>query len=131
LDGATSHIEVRIEGRTVIDEDIALAYAGKCFQVVTESRVRSNFTTAPAQYVRDWVVCDGSGTYNTTFIGSCVVYALRPESDVDLNWTPQGSTEGWPILSQTPPDNADYITAPNPPPDAYVCTINDLPADVT
>jgi len=131
FDGATSHVQLRVEGRPVIDEDVAFTTVTECAQVVTESRVRSNFVTAPPQYVRDWVVCSGAGTHNTDFLGSVVVYALRPESDVDLNWIPSVGVAGYPILAQSPPDNAEYITAENPPPAPYVCTITDLPPDVT
>lgn len=131
FDGATSRVELRVEGRPVIEEDVAFTNVLPCSQVVVESRVRSNFVSAPFQYVRDFVVCSGAGTHNTDFLGSVIVYDLRPESDVDLNWTPSVGTAGYPILSQSPPDNAEYITAENPPPAAYVCTITDLPPDVT
>lgn len=123
------HIEVRIEGVTVIDADLAYAGHGQTYQLSTYYTGTNQ--TGPNMYIKDYVIWNGAGTHNNDFLGSVLVVNLKPTSDVALNWTPSTGANGYSILDNVPPDDAQYLTAPNPPPSPYVCGMSDLPPEVT
>lgn len=123
-------IEVRVEGITVMDDDdLGYVAASNIFQVATLGG-GDNFT-GNRVYWKDYVVWNGGGTYNNDFLGSVLVHNLVPTSDVALNWTPVGGATGFSILDNIPPNDAQYISAPTPAPAAYVCSLSDLPPEVT
>jgi hypothetical protein len=129
LDITAETFELRVEGVAVITAG-AFGLAGTISQILTG--LRSTITSAVRIYqIKDLVVYDGTGTYNHTFLGSVLVVNLSPTADVALNWTPSTGANGYSILDNVPPDDAQYISAPNPPPAAYVCEMSNLPIDVT
>jgi hypothetical protein len=129
LDTVADTFELRIEGVTVLTA-AALAIAATISQVFIGTRVTGTSAVHPFDW-KDFVVYNGSGTHNNDFIGSVLVVNLTPTADVALNWTPSTGANGYSILDNVPPDDAQYISAPNPPPAAYVCEMSNLPIDVT
>jgi hypothetical protein len=127
----TGAIEIRVEGLQVISQ-VGLGYAGhSAVYQVSSYYSGTNFSPSLIMRLKDYVIWDGAGTLNNDFLGAVIVYGLLPLSDVALNWTPVGAADGFSILDNSPPDDAKYIQAPNPPPAAYKCTLSDLPPDVT
>ena len=127
--GGAGAIKVIVEGITVLDltnVDIGVA---TCGQVHIGSAPSS--PDAARIYFKDFVVWDNNGAYNNDFLGSVVVYDFPPTLDVSLNWTPSTGVNGFSILDNSPPVDTDFISAPNPPPAAYVGAHGALPADVT
>jgi len=124
-------LELRIEGLTVIDlDDLGYAGHGATYQI-SSYFAGTNFDDT-TMYLKDYVVWNGDGALNTDFLGSVIVYDLAPDADIDLNWTPNGQATGFAILDNSPPDDGvDFLNATFPPPDAYVCTVGNLPPDVT
>jgi hypothetical protein len=127
----TGSIEIRVEGVTVISQTGLSYSAHSAVYQISSYFSGTNFNDSLIMYLKDYVVWDGTGSYNHDFLGAVVVYGLLPTSDVALNWTPTGAANGYSILDNSPPDDAKYITAPNPPPSPYVATLTDLPPDVT
>lgn len=84
-------------------------------------------------YFKDFVIWDTTGVYNNTFLGSCFVYSLRPDSDVSGTWSITGGAgSGWASINETnPDDDTKYISSPWPAATADVFTLTDLPADAT
>lgn len=123
-------IEIRVEGITVmLSSNLGYVGAANIFQ--TALHYFGNNFGSTIVYWKDLVLWDGTGTYNNDFLGSVLVYNLAPISDVSLNWTPSTGAVGWSILDNVPPNDAQFLSAPNPPPLPYVAEINNLPVDVT
>jgi len=60
---------------------------------------------------KDVVFWDGTGTDNNTFLGNCLCIDLETVADVTLGgWTSTGAN-GWSVLSNNPPNDAEYIDA--------------------
>jgi hypothetical protein len=129
LDVDTDTFELRVEGIPVLTAN-SLAIVNTIAQVAIGTRTTGT-GAGRSYYVKDFVVYDGAGSYNNDFIGSVIVYNLTPTSDVQLNWTPSVGSNGYSILDNIPPVDTTFITAPNPPPAPYICTLSDLPPDVT
>lgn len=131
IDIGAGTAEVRVEGIPVIELTGIDLGADDVAQVNVIDRP-TGASSGVTMYLKDLIIMDDSGTHNTTFIGTCLVVSLVPNGDTSLNWTPTGAANGWSILDNSPPqDGVMYITAPNPPPAAYVGTLTDLPPDVT
>jgi hypothetical protein len=82
-------------------------------------------------YHKDFIVWDGTGSYNNNFMGTCAVLDIDADSDVSLTWTPSTGANGWSILDNNPPlDDSAYISAATAVL-ANTFTLKDLPADVT
>lgn len=75
--------EVRVEGQTILDETSV-----PCRDLNPAQSVLKLFgsVTTPAGYFKDYVVWDGTSSYNNDFLGSVLVTNLVPTADVDLNW---------------------------------------------
>lgn len=126
----TGSIEIRVEGISVLlNNNLGYVGAANVFQIALHF-FGNNFSSTIA-YWKDLVLWDSTGTYNNTFLGSVLVHNLVPTADVALNWVPSTGAVGWSILDNIPPDDAQYISAINPPPAAYKCELSNLPADVT
>jgi len=87
--------------------------------------------TGPNMYVKDVIFWDTNGSVNNDFFGSVSVRDLYTDADVALNWTPSTGSTGWDLIDETTPNDADYISADDTPPAAYVASLTDLPADIT
>lgn len=130
IDTSAGSIEVRVEGQTVIN----LTSINTGSTPVSQVEICNDPTALSvgvSMYVKDFVVWDNTTAYNNNFLGSVIVYNLTPDADISLNWTPSTGSVGYSILDNIPPVDADYIYAPDPAPSPYVCTLTDLPVDVT
>lgn len=115
LDPAAGSIEARLEGQQVLfvngirtTSNVAGAIA-TCLQVAQSS---AQDVAAPSLYMKDYIVWDGTGAQNNTFLGSCAVYRLDPAADVSLNWNPSAGGTGFNLINEgTPDDDGTYITA--------------------
>lgn len=126
---SSGNIEVRVEGIPVIDYD-----ADTAASVASQVSIINDPTTfgfGVGLYIKDFVVWNGTGSLNNDFLGSVLVTSLLPASDVALNWTPSTGSDGYSILDNVPPNDAQYLSAGDPPPAAYVCSLTNLPDDVT
>lgn len=131
--GATTSIEIRREGVAVLGPTtLPTIVATSCSQVAFNAGRSSNFVADISMYIKDVVIMNGLGTYNTNFVGSVAVFRVTPSADVSLNWTPSTGTAGWSILDNAPAIDNEYIAAGTGPiPAAYVGQLTDLPDDVT
>lgn len=121
-------VEVRVEGvpvltATNINTGTGSAQIGNNFRSTSFEGVRG--------YIKDIICYNGLGSYNNSFLGTCIVASLNPDSDVALNWTPSTGANGFSILDNRPPIDTAFISAADPPPAAYQATLTDLPLDVT
>lgn len=136
-DGVCS-FEVRVEGITVLQETNVTS-GWSLIQGANVGQISARWTQIAGPqtyYIKDLVLWDDEGSYNNDFLGSVLVANLNPTADVDLNWTPSTGTDGFSILSDVPPDDAKYLSAPynvSVPhfPDPYVATMSDLPVEAT
>lgn len=129
LDTMADTFELRVEGLPKIEAD-TLGISDTISQIFIGTRVTNTSAVHPF-YWKDFVVYNGDGTENNDFLGTVLVVGMTPTADAALNWTPSTGTTGYEILDNVPPNDAQYITAPNPPPAAYKCQMSDLPPDVT
>lgn len=81
-------------------------------------------------YMRDFIVWDTSGTVNNDFLGTLGVYTLLPDADDTLTWTPSTGSTGYDLVDEQTPDDADYVSAADPPPAPNVFTVSNLPPDI-
>lgn len=122
--------EVRVEGRVVMETPSIPASP----TIAQTSFGNSNNFGGPTvlYWIKDFVVWDGAGSENNDFLGSVLVTTLLPSADVALNWTPFGGANGFSILDNSPPINAQYLFAEDLPlPSPYVAEMTNLPDEVT
>jgi len=84
-------------------------------------------------YFKDLVVWDSSGSSNTDFLGSVIVYELTTTADTSFptGWT-STDANGYSVLDNNPPaDGVHYISADATPPAAAVFALSNLPTDIT
>jgi len=124
----TGAVEVRVEGVTVLTGS-ALNTGSGAAQI--SDFIRPSGLETLRAYRKDLIIYNGLGSTNNSFLGSCIVASLDPTSDVALNWTPSTGANGFSILDNRPPNDAQYIQAGDPPPAAYEATLSNLPPDVT
>lgn len=136
--GATDAFEMRVEGITVMSVTNVNLQADINYQVALGTyNFGGNSGSSTNIYYKDFVIWDGTGSYNNNFLGSVLVTHLVTNSDISLNWTPSTGTTGWDILDNIPPVDTTYISAPynagGPPfyPNPYVGTLTDLPVTAT
>lgn len=136
LHDSAGEVEVRIEGAPVLSVTAVrtttdrISASDECYSVAL--RNSSAGAAGPWFYVKDLIIWDDTGGKNDNFMGSCQVYKIVPESDVSLGWTPSAGATGWDLINEDDPDDdAEYITAPHPPPALSKFEMTDLPIDVT
>lgn len=118
--------ELRVEGVVVLTASGLTFSSNSPTYSVGASGVNTGVTQT--FYTKDLVCWDTTGAQNNDFLGSCLVNNIVPNSDVALNWTPSVGANGYSLLSQIPPNDAQYISAPFPfPPGNYECTFTSLP----
>lgn len=94
---------------------------------------RQDFTSATGVglYMKDLVVWDNLGSYNTDFMGTVSVVTCAITADESSSgFTPSTGTDLFAVLDEETPDDADYMTATAAPAEA-VFTLEDLPVDIT
>lgn len=83
-------------------------------------------------FIKDFVLWDGSGATNNTFLGSVVCRRLKPNSDVTLGgWVPSTGVSGFPLLAKDAVNDATYMSADDAPPAAMEYGFTNLPPDIT
>lgn len=126
----TCDFEVRVEGQTVLQQTGVSCLDIQPAQCSIGTRIDlSDLPKDP--YFKDYVIWDGTGSYNNDFLGSVLVTNLTPTSDVALNWTPSTGSTGYQILDNIPPNDAQYLSAGDPAPSPYVAELSNLPANIT
>lgn len=127
----TGTVEVRVNEEVVIDltgED-TVASTVECSQIVFTGETVSSQTSEC--YIKDVIVWNGSGTENNDFLGDCQIVTLLPTSDDTFaGWTSTGAN-GFSVIDETTPNDADYIQADNSPPAAVLFGLTDLDVDIT
>ena len=132
--GTGATVEVRVEGVSVISPTVlASVTAPSCDQVAVVSRRTSITTTAPTMYTKDLIIANGLGSFNNTFMGSCSVRSLIPDSDSAATWSRNtGATNFGNVNEDGPPnDDTAYMYAGTPAPAVNVMGLSNLPVDVT
>lgn len=126
-------VEIRVNGLPVLDLENQNTSASPCGQVVLSSQGGGSQSGVPQAtiYARDFFVWDATGARNNDFAGSVSVIGLDMTADVSLNWTPSTGIAGYSILDNIPPNDAQYIFAPDPAPSPAVFDFANLPVDVT
>lgn len=82
-------------------------------------------------YIKDVIVWNADGSVNNDFMGDLQVVTIVPTSDDTFaGWTSTGAN-GFSVIDETTPDDADYINAVTPPPAAVVFGLSNLDPDVT
>lgn len=118
-------VEVRVEGVTVLTASAINTGAG-CAQVASDID-----ETSFSIYQRDLICYNGLGTENNNFLGAVKIVTLTVTGDEALNWTPSTGATGFAILDNVPPNDAQYISAGDPPPSPYAGTLSNVPIDTT
>jgi hypothetical protein len=123
--------EVRVNGSAVLTlTGLALGSLNPAI-LSLGSNSRPGVTTDCIASWKDIVFWDTTTSFGNDFQGSVSVRDLIPDGDAALNWTPSTGSTGFPILDNSPPNDAEYISAGDPPPDPARFTLTNLPDDVT
>lgn len=108
IDNTTGSAEVRIDELSKLSlsnvdtQNSANAYA---------STVKLGVVGAANHYFDDLYICDGSGTANNNFLGTCQVDALLPNAEgTNLQWTPSTGTLHYAVVDESPPNTTDYVS---------------------
>jgi hypothetical protein len=130
VDITAGTVEVRKNDLTVLSYTDPTPFTGTIGLV---SFPDANLGESNSFFSKNIVVYNGQGSSFNTFQGNVIVTDLRPDEDVTLGgWTPSTGTEAWPLLDESPPDDADYIEAGHSPlPSPAEVEFTSLPPDVT
>lgn len=128
------YVEIRIEGQVVYTSNVLTFANNSIAQVGMSWNGEGN--PMPLCYYKDFVVWDTLGSRNNDWMGSVLVAGLAVTSDVALNWTPSTGANGYSILDNIPPVDAQYLAAPYSAvepnfPSAYEGALSDLPIETT
>ena len=122
-------VTIKVEGVEVLAltgvNTGAAAYAQVAIGVVAGA-----ITVSGALSMKDVVFWDGSGSENNDFLSTVGVYYLRPTADVSTGWSRTSGTTDWDLLNESPPNDAGYIYAGDPPPAASILNVEELPAEI-
>ncbi len=130
-DAAAGTIEVRVNGAVKLTLAAQALGATNIANLFVGQEGEASEANDRFVYYKDIVFWDGTGSYATDFQGSVAVHDLLTNADISLNWTPSSGATGWNLLDENPPNDADYISAADPPPAAAVFGLTNLPTDVT
>lgn len=122
-------VRVQVEGAPVDELTLDGVATGEPYSQVEYTHT-GNFSGVSA-WVKDLRIWDGSGGWGTGFPGTTQVVDLGPMGDVSTGWTRTGGASDAGILDNTPPDDAQFISAGHPPPDPSIVALADLPINVT
>jgi hypothetical protein len=124
-----AEFECRIEGRVVLTHSGFSTSDAAADQIIT-GVLSTGTGSNPAMYHKDYVIWDGTGTYNNDFLGGVRVYELYTIADVIFPWLSTGP-DGFSVLDNNPPTDVDYIYADLTMPAQCEFTMSNLPADVS
>lgn len=126
--GSTGSVSIEVEGIPVLTATGVDIGAGPCAQVSIYNRASgTGFVTE--QYNKDIFIWDGTGSVNNDHPGPVTVYRRPVTADVSSGWTSTGATD-FGVLDETPPDDADYISADDTLPAPSIMELLDLPDEV-
>lgn len=119
-------VEVKLEGSTVLSvTSVNTSPSGLECAIISFSNGTAD------QFMKDLVIWNNIGSYVNDWVGTVSTVSVVPSADVALNWTPVGAANGWSILDNAPPNDANYIEAGTPAPAAYRASLTNLLANVT
>lgn len=131
VDVANGTYELRIEGRPVL-ELTGISFNHSPVYQISHAQNVSNIGDSTPWLMKDYVVWNGSGSQNNDFLGAVRVLNLTPTADVTLGgWVPSTGSTGFNILGNNPPNDSQYLSADDSPPEAMVFELKDLPPDIT
>lgn len=128
--GAAGSIEIQVEAVTKLDASPidTQGAAGPCAMDYFE-KINASPNHA---YIKDYRLWDTSGGWGDTFTGTRQVIDLGPAGDVSSGWSKTVGASDAAILDNVPPDDDEYIYAPEDPfPAPSIVTLQNLPEDVT
>lgn len=108
----TGTIEVRLNGVTVVT--ISGINITAQFSRISIGATQVNEGLGPTASTRfcDWVMWDGSGTINNSFLGDRRCSVSFPNTDTALEqWTPNTGVDSWAILDNNPANDAQFVEA--------------------
>lgn len=123
-------IEVRVDGVVVLTQT-GINTGATAIGQVAQVQDNNNASRGIEWFFKDYVIWDGTGSYNNDFLGSVIVTTIVPDSDNSFNWTPSTGSTGFNLIDEAPPVDGDYIAADDSPPAASVFGMTNLPPDVT
>lgn len=133
LDNSAGTVQLRVNGVTVLNLSGIDTLADETTATIDQMSLRNGFTqdtSGITAYFKDLILWDTTGSQNNDFLGTVHVYTLRPDADNSLNWTPSTGSTGFNLIDESDPDDADYISAGDPPPSPAVFTLTNLPVDI-
>lgn len=133
LSDTVGTVELRVNGVSVLSltgqDTINAAAPGTIDQVSLTSGVTTG-SQPVFDYFKDLILWDTTGTQNNDFLGTNHVYSLLPDADSTLTWTPSTGLTGFNLIDETDPNDADFISAADPPPAQSEFTLTNLPPDI-
>jgi hypothetical protein len=127
---STGTVEVRVNGVSVVSLTGINSVA-----TANVNYAQTDFVGRGSEFIigyfKDCVWWDGTGATNNNFFGTVAVVTKRPNTDVTFNWTPSTGTTGFPLIDEATPNDADFISAADPPPSPSTFGLENLDDDVT
>ena len=126
-------VEVRINEEAVIaltNQDTVSTSLVECSQLrfCATSYNTSNYENG---YLKDVLVWNTSGSQNNDFMGDCQIVTILPTSDDTFSGWASTGANGFSVIDETTPDDADYITAEVADTTAAVFALSNLDPDIT
>lgn len=123
-------VEVRVDGVVKLDLENVDTKNGADTLIYSAGIRFSGVADSDEWYAKDLVIWDTSGTENNDFLGTVGVYWSPVASDVSSGWTRSSGATDYGLLNESPPVDAGYISAGDPPPAASIMGVTALPADI-
>lgn len=110
----SGEFELRREGSMLLSGTHGSPPGGTCGNIAfansgVSTTGRTNF------WIKDLVIWDNSGTENNDFVGPVAVFRLPLNEDVSSGWSRTSGSSDYQLLDEIPPNDADYIYAPDDP----------------
>lgn len=129
MNWSTSAVSIEREGVPVLSVTGIDIGTGPCYQVASRCQSDGAGFSTPLR-LKDIFYWDGAGSLNNDHPGPVTVYRRKVVSDVSSGWTKSTGTSDYQLLDESPPDDADYISAPSTLPSPSIMGLEDLPTDV-
>lgn len=127
IDNAVGTVEVRVNNVNVVDFTGDTQNSDATVYSVGANR---DTTSQSNGYNKDIVIWDGTGSSGNDFQGFVAAYLIVPDADItDGGWTLSTGSDIYALLDETPPDDADYVSADDSPPAPFEINFTSLPVD--
>jgi len=93
-----------------IDGEEVVSFSGDTYSGSFDHYGMVYFTSENDRTFDDLYICDGSGSKNNDFLGTCNVKCLSPSSDASGNWTPSTGNDLYAVINEDEL-NSDYISS--------------------